>query len=328
MTIATAAPRGTTVRDVQRWLSERGRGAYADATPSLERSGISVHEHPRLIAAVVLEDAALRARRVPGVPEASFRAFLDGTQVSRVVAHLDGIPIVHGTAAAVVRERADRRMRTWRQPLVSRRVYAPLEHLPASERRALTDSGFDAADTLEGRRVESLHPFALQDAAVHAVQEDREALELELASAWCADPAGTLLMDGSIAGSDRVARAHCVVGLVKSHRTLYAESDGLRLVLGLPQGHRSSVFRITSPRRTPVASWYLRLRESPGPDPLHGLVRIEAADAFTGGALTARADEVSRWVLAEALPLALPDARWDTMLYGIRDCEEFLRAIQ
>ena len=26
-------------------------------------------------------------------------------------------------------------------------------------------------------------------------------------------------------------------------------------------------------------------------------------------------------------PLALPDGRWDKMMYGIRDCEEFLRAV-
>ena len=40
-----------------------------------------------------------------------------------------------------------------------------------------------------------------------------------------------------------------------------------------------------------------------------------------------RADEISRWILAEKTPLALPDGRWDKMSYGVRDCEEFLRAI-
>jgi hypothetical protein len=59
------------------------------------------------------------------------------------------------------------------------------------------------------------------------------------------------------------------------------------------------------------------------------LVRVEIAlprrpDVATLGS---RADEVSRWILAESTPLALPDARWDTMVYGIRDCEEFLRAV-
>ena len=40
-----------------------------------------------------------------------------------------------------------------------------------------------------------------------------------------------------------------------------------------------------------------------------------------------RADQISLWILAEASPLALPDARWDKMVYGIRDCEEFLHAV-
>ena len=42
--------------------------------------------------------------------------------------------------------------------------------------------------------------------------------------------------------------------------------------------------------------------------------------------ITARADEVSRWLLAESSPLAAPDPRWDRMAYGIRSAEEFLRA--
>jgi len=55
-------------------------------------------------------------------------------------------------------------------------------------------------------------------------------------------------------------------------------------------------------------------------------VRVEIAHD-TPSELGERADEVSRWLLAEATPLALPDSRWDRMAYGIRDSEEFLRAI-
>ena len=53
-------------------------------------------------------------------------------------------------------------------------------------------------------------------------------------------------------------------------------------------------------------------------------MRVEAA---LEGFDTARADLVSRWILAERAPLSLPDPRWSTMAYGIRDCEEYLRAI-
>jgi hypothetical protein len=54
------------------------------------------------------------------------------------------------------------------------------------------------------------------------------------------------------------------------------------------------------------------------------LLRVEAA---AGDDITDRANEISRWVIAEGAPLALPDGRWDKMAYGIRDTEEFLRAI-
>jgi hypothetical protein len=57
---------------------------------------------------------------------------------------------------------------------------------------------------------------------------------------------------------------------------------------------------------------------------LFGLLRIEAAESPDIGS---RASEISRWVLAESSPLALPDGRWDKMAYGIRNTEEFLRAI-
>jgi hypothetical protein len=53
-------------------------------------------------------------------------------------------------------------------------------------------------------------------------------------------------------------------------------------------------------------------------------VRVEAAE---GEDLTMRADDISRWIIAEGSPLALPDHRWDKLSYGVRDAEEFLRAI-
>ena len=120
------------------------------------------------------------------------------------------------------------------------------------------------------------------------------------------------------------------VGVVKSHRTLYAEADALATVLSLRSLERSSVFRVTSSKRTTVASWYLRLRDPAGRDPMWGLVRAEMSlpEVRRMEEIGARADEVSRWILAEASPLALPDARWDKMVYGVRDCEEFLRAVQ
>jgi hypothetical protein len=319
----------STFHAVQRRLADvlQSHAASSADTP-LEHLTLGAVEAPRLIAASVLEGRSLKSHPIDGDVVARFAAFLDGTQTSRIASHVDGVPIVHGTTAAVVRERVERRMRTWRAPRLERRVYAPLAQLPTAARTALRDSGLPLVDTGETKPAESLHPFALQDAAIHAVQEDREALERALAEAWCAEAPGEVLVDGSITGSEAVATSSCAIGMVKSHRTLYAEGAALRTVLQLPRAHRSSVFRVTSPKRTPVASWYLRMRDPAGRDPLWGLVRVEVSDTATGAALARRANEVSLWVLAEALPLATPDSRWDKMVYGIRDCEEFLRAIQ
>ena len=54
-------------------------------------------------------------------------------------------------------------------------------------------------------------------------------------------------------------------------------------------------------------------------------VRTDAAES--PDELARRYDAASRAVLAEAAPLALPDGRWDKMVYPIRDCEQFLKAI-
>ena len=84
------------------------------------------------------------------------------------------------------------------------------------------------------------------------------------------------------------------------------------------------MFKVSPRSRHSVASWYVRIRPATGRDALFGLVRVEAAG---GDDIVDRANEISRWIIAESAPLALPDGRWDKMAYGIRDTEEFLRAI-
>jgi hypothetical protein len=320
------------VRTVQRQLAAllpEARAAGAGER-TLEIAA-QTNDAPRLISATVLEGGPLRARRIFEPPVAGFRAFLDGTQRSETLFYLGGTPIVLGHAAAVIRERRNKRMHTWSAPEVEARLYCPRAMMPASTWDALVSQfGGYLVDTSDGAEELLSHPFALRDAAVHLVQAHRERLEHRLAERWCALERDPLFIDGGISGSEAVAVSECTVGVVKSHRTLYADGPALAVVLGLGHRERSSVFRVTSPRRTPVASWYLRLRDARGHDPMWGLVRVELAHPTPQSLdrLGERADEVSRWILAEASPLALPDARWDKMVYGVRDCEEYLRAIQ
>jgi len=320
------------VRTVQRQLAallpEARPAGTGESTLELAGQGMDA---PRLISATVLEKGAQRAHRVFDPPTAGFRAFRDGTQRSEVASYLGGAPIVLGRAAAVVRERRNRRMHTWGAPLVETRMYCPRSLVASSAWTTLRTLFGDAlVDTSDGDADLTSHPFALRDAAVHLVQRHREELEQRLAERWCRSEHDPLFIDGGISGSEAVAISSCTVGVVKSHRTLYAEGDALAAVLALKHRERSSVFRITSPKRTTVASWYLRLRDPSGHDPMWGLVRVELAypSPEAMDRIGERADEVSRWILAEASPLALPDARWDKMVYGVRDCEEFLRAIQ
>ena len=169
------------------------------------------------------------------------------------------------------------------------------------------------------------HPTLLLERATLAVSRDRELLEIELAERWCARRGEPIMIDGGIGSSERVAQSPHALGVVKSHRTLYADGPALDTVLALRRGERSSVIRIAPRGRSEVLSWYLRLRDNSGRDALWGLVRVEMCAAGSAP-VTQRADERSRWLLAETTPLAAPDPRWDRMAYGIRSAEEFLRA--
>ena len=285
----------------------------------------------RLISATIIEGRELKARRVFDPPTVGLAAFLDGTQQSRIVFYTRmGAPIVQATVAAVVRDRRNQRLYTW-DHVVWRRYYAPRACMSDAHWRTITDAGFTLVDTTDASSDEPVsdHPLALREAAIHRVQKDRELAEQWLAEKWCKRGSGPLLIDGGISGTETVARSTCAIGVIKSHRTLYAMGDALAAVFGLALAERSSVFLVTSPKRAPVASWYLRIRDRQGRDPMWGLVRVEIAvpEARADAEVGLRADEVSRWILAEAAPLALPDSRWDKMVYGVRDCEQFLRAV-
>jgi hypothetical protein len=316
-----------------RMLMQRLPGVSAIEGPASVEP-LSALDPPVLRAAQLVEGNTLRAFTVPDIhPDApsGFAAFLDGAQRVQVMGHHQGIPIVYGTVSAAIRVRVDRRMVTWghQPPLVQRKFFLPLRYLPTLDDvgRRIAASQLDIVDTSKADKTgsfPSLHPSALLERAVRAVDELREELEHQLAEVWCASAESPLFIDGGISGNPRIASSASAIGVVKSHRTLFAEGDSLRVVFGLAKGQRSSVFRVAPRSRSSVISWYLRVRDANGHDAMWGLVRVEASECDRP---TERAEEISRWVMAEMSPLSLPDGRWDKMAYGIRDCEEFLRAI-
>jgi len=315
------------LRLLRQWLPDV---SVIEGASSLEQA--LAGDPPILRSAQLVEGASIRAVRIPDLTRettSEFGAFLDGTQSVRVIAHHFGLPIVLGTVSAAIRVRVNRRFTTWghQMPRVERKIYAPLRYIPGLASAGSSIQGWQIVDSSTADKdgqYPSEHPVALYEKATRAVDRDREALEDQLAEEWCARGEATLFVDGGISRSARVSASSCAIGVIKSHRTLYVEGDALRIVMGLRRGERSSIFRVSPRSRHSVLSWYLRLREADGHDPMWGLVRVEAADCERPAE---RADEVSRWIIAETSPLALPDGRWDKMSYGIRDCEEFLRAI-
>ena len=316
--------------DVRRLLATRLQGAApATSAVPLEVTARGAQDAPTLREVELLEPGPVRAIALAGESAPQFAAFLDGAQWSLVL-WADGVPVVHGTVASVIRQRINRRMTTWHGPVLRRAMYVPMALLSPRWRDAIKDLGLDVVDTLEKRRLDSGHPFELQEIAYQSVLAAREAVERELAEQWCQSTTLDLYVDGGIAASKLMAKSEHAVGVVKSHNRMYAAADDLPTLMRLGARQRSNVVRVAESKRSAVASWYLRLRDATGHDPFWGLVRVEIAlPAKTDGAsIDQRADEVSRWILAEALPLSVPDARWDKMVYGIRDCEEYLRAIQ
>jgi hypothetical protein len=295
---------------------------------------VTSSDQPTLRSATVVEGTTLRSIKVPDFSretESGFSAFLDGAQKAQVVGHRFGMPIVLGTVSAAVRVRLNRRLITWghQPPRVERKIYLPLRFLPAMSQLSMANNGADwqIVDTSTADRngeYPIAHPAVLLERAVRAVDQERDQLEDRLAEAWCARGEALLYIDGGISRSASVASSSCAIGVIKSHRALYAEGDALGVVFGLKKGERSSVFRVSPRSRSSVLSWYLRVRPADGKDALWGLVRVEMSECDRA---SERADEISRWVMAEMNPLSLPDGRWDKMAYGVRDCEEFLRAI-
>jgi hypothetical protein len=321
-----ASKGAASIRDALRALRQVGLDATAGTAPleTLARGD----EPPRLEPATPLEGSAVTVRAVPGPPVAGFAAFLDGIQRSQVIAHAGTVPIVHGAIAAAVRRREGRRLRTWAEPIVAEALYAPIDALPPALAEALR-ARCPVVDPMTGDAAggTACHPQEFTARALTAVQRAREEAERELLDHWVTEESAPLLVDGGISGSAAAARSPWAVGVVKSHRTLYVGGDTMGLVLGLREGERTTAVGLSSPRRSPVASWYLRLRDATGRSPLFGLVRVEIARPDDARALEERADHASRWLLAERAPVALPDQRWDVMVYGVRECEQYLSSI-
>ena len=312
-------------------LGDRVRSAGPDRTEALAQDGSTLMQH----ASVTMLGGTVRVTNVSPPAAAHFEGFLDGIQRSTTIAYVDGVPLLHGTAAAAIRTRdAVGRMTTWRTPRVEHSVYASRELLGDRSWSELDSiliaRGHSLRDSDDALPVTSRHPSSLLRQALDALSRVRNDLERAVGDEWCdAHADRPLYVDGSVRTSHAMMRSAGVVGVVKSHATLYVPDDVLPLVTSLDAGQRTSVLvALDASGRPRFLTWYLRLRSAAGRDPFFGLIRAECGMRdMSDGTADTHAETASRWLLAERSPIAKPDARWDVMPYAIRDCEVYLRAV-
>ncbi len=292
--------------------------AAAGVTPASARPAGSQGraEEATIRPARLVEHPSVRAMPV-GAPEPCPEplAFLDGVQRHQVVGYVGTTPLVAAVVAAAVRERQGRGLAT----VVRRRRRLLVGREAALDRAA---GAFREHEPVALAEDESDHPVRDLDRAVAAIDDARSGLEIEVGRTYRAASTAWLVVDGSLAESPDFAADPRMLGVSKSHATLPFCGSDLATYLRLPEGHRSSIFQPASRRFAPVAAWGLRLWSWEGHDLLFGLVRVEAAPATDPPA----ADRFSRWILAERAPVSAPDARWDRLLYGVHNVEDFLRA--
>lgn len=277
---------------------------------------------PTALGEAQLVENGFMTRSVGRPSHSRFEFFLDGIEYTRVAGYIGTVPVVHGYVAAVIRRRSERAFATWDR--IEEEVLA-FSHQALDPRR-LVDLGLPERCLIDSdEEGAEAHPIRLAELGRAAVKRRRARAERRLGRRWAEEGPGDgwLLVDGPLAIDPLLQKSGRAIGLVKSHRTQFLTPELMSAVLGMAGGVRSPVFKPIRPAVGEVYSWYARLRPTAGHDIYWGLVRVEgpAADATVEAA-----DEISRWLLAEAAPISLPDWRWDVLLYPIRDCEQYLRA--
>ncbi len=273
------------------------------------------------------EDVALRPGRLVegqqletiwvGEPQAwpEPLAYLDGVQQSELVGYAGSAPIIVAEIAAAVRERRERRLGT----VVEQRRRLALARPSALEAAGAALAHLDLVPLPDH---DPPHPLRDLIQAAQIVDQRRGALERAVGEEYRKLSDAWLVIDGALSESPRWAADLRAVAVSRSHSVLPFEGDDLERYLRIPVGHRSSIYQPVTRDLAPIHAWVLRLWPWEGKDLLHGLVRLEIAPAGTS---SDAANQISRWMMAERVPVSAPDRRWDRLLYGIHSVGQYLR---
>lgn len=260
-----------------------------------------------------------------------FRFFLDGVQYSHLIAYVDNVPLVHHLSAAAIlrRDPETRELHLWRWTGIRECVLAPAACVDVD---GLAGMGVPVEDTTDETPDPQQETMALRALAHSKSQRLRRHAEARLVQEWMdSGEEGWLMVDGSLMLLPGVRPEGRVAGVVKSLQAQYFDGEVQRDILSLPEGHRTTAFQL--PRGSKVEdeppdarrafSWYVRIRAAHHREAEFGLLRVEIPPDWS---ILARADEISRWLIAERAPLSTPDPRWANLLYPVHACELYLRS--
>lgn len=306
-------------------------------------------QHDQSVQAYPLE--ATEPQRVPfdyahDTASSEFCFFEDGRQRTLQIGHIPTvyganvvmIPVHYFVVAAVILERHERRLRVWEGVAKRQGVLVAKSLVP--KQGALSEfmeAGLEVVDT-EGGSGGSSDYYDMRRRALREAKTLRLDVEQNLITRWRKSRASAesyLVVDGTLMNMRDEANVDRCVGVSKSFGSRYFDVSTHNRILQLEEGQRSWTFRFHAPDdaaddlRVGVrerVSWYLRLRSRGNADPEFGLIRSEVSRRYADEAPQV-ADRLSRSLLSERLPTAYPAARWDKMLYPIRQCENYLSSV-
>jgi hypothetical protein len=248
-------------------------------------------------------------------------AFLDGVQRHQVVAYgrRFPFPLVAGVVARAVRERKGGRLET---------VTSEVRHLLIGRREVLEEAaGCGTRSTTAScstKRSRSI-PSRRWTGQVAAIDDARSRLEVAVGEGFRARSNAWLIVDGSLAESRAFREGRPDARGLEESRHAPLRRAGPRDLPSTGAGpSHLGVPAIVAPVCAGVCLGDSGSGPGKGVTCCFGLVRVESAPTRTP---LDRADEFSRWILAERAPVSAPDARWDRLLYGIHNVEDFLAAI-
>jgi hypothetical protein len=267
-----------------------------------------------------------------------FAYFEDGKQRTILIGHFPYreyvIPVHYASVGAVILARSEGDLSLWkgdRNPIIKHMLIVPRQYLANTQALDDLPPFIELVDV--PAETEDFHD--LRRRAVVASKKHRLMAETELIHNWAQveqSDENLMLIDGTTINLHRETDLYRCAGASKSFRTRYCALQDYQKILGMQEFERSWIFSTHDQDEDlqrgirERVSWYVRIRSPERHNPEYGLLRLEISPQHRRTA-TEYANRISRWIISERYPSALPDSRWHNLLYPIKRCEEYLSSI-